>query len=92
MFLNQWNKLRHSKVFWPLMAVIALLIFNYFYIPGFFTIEIKNGHLFGTLIDILNQAAPLIIVSIGMTLVIATAGVDISVGAVVAISGAMAPT
>jgi galactofuranose transport system permease protein len=90
MFLNQWNKLRHSKVFWPLMALIALLIFNYFFIPGFFNIEIKNGHLFGTIIDILNRAAPLIIVSIGMTLVIATAGVDISVGAVVAISGAMA--
>ncbi|GAA3333828.1 hypothetical protein GCM10020331_099410 [Ectobacillus funiculus] len=80
MFPNHWNKLRNSKIFWPLLALIALLIFNYFFIPGFFSIEIKDGHLFGTLIDILNRAAPLIIVSIGMTLVIATAGVDISVG------------
>jgi simple sugar transport system permease protein len=41
-------------------------------------------------VDILNRAAPLAIVSLGMTLVIATRGIDISVGAVVAISAAIA--
>ncbi|MFP3607851.1 ABC transporter permease subunit, partial [Paraburkholderia sp. SIMBA_053] len=41
-------------------------------------------------IDILNRAAPLVIVSLGMTLVIATRGIDISVGAIVAIAGAAA--
>ena len=47
-----------------------------------------DGHLFGAPIDILNRAAPLVLVSLGMTLVIATRGIDISVGAVVAIAGA----
>ena len=50
----------------------------------------RDGHLYGSLIDILNRAAPLMLVSLGMTLVIATRGIDISVGAVVAIAGAVA--
>ncbi len=37
----------------------------------------------------LNNAAPLMLVAIGMTMVIATGGVDLSVGAVIAISAAM---
>jgi simple sugar transport system permease protein len=49
-----------------------------------------DGHLFGAPIDILNRAAPLVIVSLGMTLVIVTRGIDISVGAIVAIAGAAA--
>ena len=42
------------------------------------------------MIDILNRAAPLALVAMGMTLVIATRGIDISVGAVVAIAAAVA--
>jgi galactofuranose transport system permease protein len=45
--------------------------------------------LYGSLVDVINDGAPLMVVAIGMTLVIATGGVDISVGAVVAISAAM---
>jgi len=51
-----------------------------------------DGHLFGALIDILRTSAPLLLVAVGMTLVIATRGIDLSVGAVVAISGAVALT
>ena len=47
----------------------------------------RDGHLYGSLIDILNRGAPLMLVALGMTLVIATGGIDLSVGAVVAISG-----
>jgi simple sugar transport system permease protein len=46
--------------------------------------------LYGNLVDILNRAAPLALVSAGMTLVIAARGLDISVGAVVAIAAATA--
>ena len=53
-------------------------------------IAVLDGHLFGSPIDILNRAAPLVLVALGMTLVIATRGIDISVGAVVAIAGAAA--
>ena len=81
-----------SKILWPLLALIGILLFNLFFTPGFLNIEIKNGRLFGSLIDILKHASPLIIMSIGMTLVIATEGIDISVGAVVAISASIACT
>jgi len=50
---------------------------------------VYGNHLYGNLIDIFNNGAPLMLVAIGMTLVIATGGVDLSVGAVIAISAAM---
>ncbi len=50
----------------------------------------QDGHLFGSLIDILRNGAPTMLVALGMTLVIASRGIDLSVGAVVAISGALA--
>lgn len=77
-------------MFSPLLALIILLLFNLIFVNGFFNIQIKNGRLFGVLIDILNRTAPLALIAIGMTLVIATAGIDLSVGAVVAIAGAVA--
>ncbi len=43
------------------------------------------------LIDILNRAAPVALLAIGMTLVIATGGIDLSVGAVMAIAPARRP-
>lgn len=81
--------LRHH-LFWPVAVLAALLLFNLLYSPDFFSIRMNDGHLYGSLIDILNFGSPLIIVAIGMTLVIATSGIDLSVGSVVAIAGAMA--
>jgi simple sugar transport system permease protein len=51
---------------------------------------VKNGHLVGSLIDILKRASPRLIVALGMTVVIATWGIDISVGSVAAIAGSLA--
>ncbi|MDN4068682.1 ABC transporter permease [Paenibacillus sp. FSL R5-0407] len=78
------------RLFWPLMVLGVLLLFNLIYSPDFFSIKMRDGHLYGSLIDILNFGSPLILVAIGMTLVIATGGIDLSVGSVVAITGAMA--
>ena len=83
------NRIRENRLFWPLVALALILIFDAFYAPGFFKIGILEGHLYGNLIDVLNDGAPLMLVAIGMTMVIATGGVDLSVGAVIAISGAM---
>ncbi|MEV0198608.1 ABC transporter permease [Nonomuraea sp. NPDC050691] len=79
-----------KRLLWPLLVLAALLAVNLFFTPSFFSIEMKEGHLYGSLIDILRFGAPLILVSLGMTLVIATGGIDLSVGSVVAISGALA--
>jgi len=80
---------RH-RLFWPFVTLALLLIANAIFNPGFWQLQWRGGHLYGNLIDILNRAAPLALVALGMTLVIATRGIDISVGAVVAIAAAVA--
>lgn len=80
---------RH-RLLGPLLTLAALLAVNAAFNPGFWQLQWRDGHLYGSLVDILNRAAPLAVVSLGMTLVIATRGIDISVGAVVAIAAAIA--
>lgn len=75
-----------SRISMSVIALTLLLLFNLLFTPGFFTIQINNGHLYGSLIDILKNGTPLILVSMGMTLVMATGGADISVGSVAALS------
>jgi len=87
---SAWKRFTNSQVFWPLVALALIMLFNAIFTPGFFKLEIKDGPLFGSLIDIINRGAPLMVLAVGMTMVIATGGVDLSVGAVVAISAAMA--
>ena len=79
-----------SRLQWPLIALALALLFNLIFTTNFFQIEIRDGRLYGSLIDILNRAAPVMLLSLGMTLVIATGGVDLSVGAVMAIAGSIA--
>lgn len=76
--------------FWPALVLLLLLAGNGIANPQFFALTWRDGHLYGALIDILNRAAPLMAVALGMTLVIATRGIDISVGATVAITAAVA--
>ena len=75
---------------WPLLALATLVLFNLLFTAGFAHIEIKDGHFYGSLVDVLKQASRVMLVSLGMTLIIATAGVDLSVGAVIAIAGSLA--
>jgi simple sugar transport system permease protein len=79
-----------GDLLWPVLSLIALLLFNLIWQPAFFALEIKDGHLYGTLVDVLNQGSKVMLLSLGMTLVIATGGVDLSVGSVMAIVGALA--
>ncbi len=85
-----WERLRNNSLFWPLVALALVMGFNLLFTPNFFRLEVKDGHLFGSLVDVLNRGAPLMLMAIGMTAVIATAGVDLSVGAVAAICAAVA--
>src|SRR5262245_2109566 len=79
-----------SPVIWPLAGLILLLAVNAMLNPGFLKVTMLDGHLFGTPIDILKQGALTLVLALGMTLVIATGGIDLSVGSVMAISGAVA--
>ena len=82
------RKLLALPLFWPCATLALLIVLNAIANPGFLALAWRDGHLYGNLIDILNRAAPLALVSAGMTLVIAARGLDISVGAVVAIAAA----
>ena len=84
------KQLSKGRLFWPLVALFLMVMVNFYFNRDFFSIKIVNGGLFGSVIDILNRAAPIMLIAMGMTLVIATRGIDISVGATVAISGAIA--
>src|SRR5512134_3468556 len=84
------KKFVESKLFFPLLALSMILLFDLITIPGFFSVQIRNGNLYGSLIDIFRNASTVMLLAIGMTLVIATGGVDLSVGAVMAISASVA--
>lgn len=75
-----------------LIALLGVLALNWLLFPGFFKVTWQDGRLFGSVIDVLNRGAPVAILAIGMTAVIATKGVDLSVGAVMAVAGAVAAT
>jgi ribose/xylose/arabinose/galactoside ABC-type transport system permease subunit len=83
-------RLASHHLFPPLLALLALLLIGAATSPGFLQLSWQDGRLSGSLIDVLNRAAPLMLVSIGMLMVIAIRGIDISVGAVVAITAAVA--
>ncbi len=87
---NLYRKFFKSSLALPLVALAVLLLFNALFVEDFFKIEMMdNGNLYGRPIDILYRASSLVILALGMTFVIATGGIDISVGAVVAISAAV---
>jgi simple sugar transport system permease protein len=88
--VKQW--FTGGGLLWPLLSLAVLLVFNLVFQPSFFRLVVQNGHLYGTLVDILNQGSKAMLLSLGMTLVIATGGVDLSVGSLMAIAGALAAT
>ena len=64
-----------------LFALTILIVFNLFYTPYFATLQALSINL--------TQVAPIILVGIGMTFVIATKGIDLSVGALMSIAGTL---
>ena len=87
--VGRWQKILALRLLWPAVALALLLAYNLFFTPRFFRIVAQEGHLYGSLIDVLSLATPIAIVAIGMTLVIATGGIDLSVGSVIAVTGAV---
>jgi simple sugar transport system permease protein len=73
-----------------LLALVAILLIDRAVSPQFFNLHLQDGRLFGSVIDVLNRGTPVALLSLGMVLVIATGGIDLSVGAVMAIAGATA--
>jgi monosaccharide-transporting ATPase len=87
------GKVRTRPAAWPwldqlrrrgtLVALLALILFNLFFTPHFVSWQTLNVNL--------TQVCTIVMVAVGMTFVIGTAGIDLSVGSLMAISGALAP-
>lgn len=73
-----------------LLTLLAVLVLVTIFFPGFLSVQVSGDRLVGSPIDVLKRGAPVALLAIGMTLVIATRGIDLSVGAVMAICGASA--
>ena len=86
------RKLLTHRLVLPVAALVLLILINTISRPSFLAVTVRDGQLYGSLIDILRNSAPLMLVALGMTIVIATRGIDLSVGALMAVSGAVALT
>ena len=86
------NAVLKHRLTWPVLALVALLLLNQGFRSDFLVVRMQDGHLYGSLIDILRNGAPTLLIALGMTLVIASRGIDLSVGAVAAIAGAVSCT
>ncbi|MBO7711523.1 MAG: ABC transporter permease [Lachnospiraceae bacterium] len=87
-----FSSIMRSKITWAAIAEILILIVCLITRPDFFNISYQpsTGMLYGSLIDIVNRSSEITIIAMGMTLVLALGGTDLSVGALVAVSGAFA--
>lgn len=86
-----FSQVIHKQYFWGVIAILLLLAINVAKDSSYLAISINesNGNLVGNLIDILRASAPIMMISVGMCLVIATSGIDLSVGSLMAVSGAV---
>lgn len=87
---SKLKKITSGRLFLPIVCLIAVLLLNVIRTPDFFNVSIRNGVLYGYIIDVINRASELVILAVGMTLVTAASGgQDISVGAVMAVAAAV---
>ena len=77
---------------WGLVGIVLLLAINTIKDPTYLAIGINptTGLLAGNVLDILRVSSPIIMIALGMTFVIATSGIDLSVGSIMAVGGAVA--
>lgn len=74
---------RFLQRYGTLTALALLILLNLAVTPNFASLQTVNVNL--------TQVCTIVIVGVGMTLVIATGGIDLSVGSLMAIAGALAP-
>jgi ribose transport system permease protein len=79
--MKEINIYKISSRYGALILLILLVLFNSFFTRNFISIT--------TLWNLVIQTFPIIVIGLGMTMVIATGGIDISVGATMAFSAAI---
>ncbi|AOR72251.1 sugar ABC transporter permease [Burkholderia stabilis] len=77
-----WAQLRRSTLFYPLVGLVVVCVAMMIASPGFLSAA--------NLENVLRQVSINAIIAVGMTCVILTGGIDLSVGSVMALSGTLA--
>ena len=81
------KRLFRNPLTFSVLILLVVVVQNIITTPTFFNMSITNGLLSGYIPNILDEASELVIVTLGMTLVIAASGgPDISVGAIMAVA------
>ena len=76
---SKLKQITGARLFLPIVCLIAVLLLNVIKTPDFFNVSIRNGVLYGYIIDVINRASELVILAVGMTLVTAASGGQVSV-------------
>ena len=86
------KRLLSSNLTWSVVALIVLIVICTIFDHGFLSLSWNEntGGLAGPLITMLQESARYLMIATGMTLVISTSGIDLSVGSVMAVAGAAA--
>src|SRR5215207_1666829 len=79
-----WRMADYAPTYGALAALALLVVVNSIFTPNF--LDLINFR------NILLQVSPTVLVAVGMTMVIATGGIDLSVGSLMAIASAVAAT
>lgn len=90
--MSRVRALLRTSWLWAILGIVALLAVNTIKDPAYLSIGLNptTGMMTGNLLDILRVSAPIILIAVGMTFVIATEGIDLSVGSMMAVGGAVA--
>jgi ribose/xylose/arabinose/galactoside ABC-type transport system permease subunit len=90
--MNRVKTALRTPWFWALVGIALLLLVNTLKNPAYLAVSVNptTGMLTGNVLDILRVSAPIIMIALGMTFVIATGGIDLSVGSMMAVGGAVA--
>lgn len=90
--MNRVKAVLRTPWFWGIVGIALMLAINTAKDPSYLSIGVNpnTGLLTGNLLDIVRVSAPIIMIALGMTFVIATEGIDLSVGSMMAVGGAVA--
>src|SRR4051794_37597302 len=82
--LGGWPRAALDPAYGPPLALLLLVAANLLFTKNFATVS--------NLWNVLLQVSPTMLVAMGMTLVVATGGIDLSVGSIMAVASAVAAT
>ncbi|MCI1659773.1 ABC transporter permease [Bifidobacterium psychraerophilum] len=85
------QRIMRNQLTWSVVALIALIVLCTIFDRQFLSLSYnpRTGGLSGPMITMLQESARYLMIATGMTLVVSTSGIDLSVGSVMVVAGAI---